>query len=552
MKKIVFFIGLFLIGYPINSQQNLIKSEISPIKSNGYIKWQNFDPSGFRIRVFEKLSNGTFNEVERIETEKNYHKLNDSYLNRTKNYYRIEGKSSVALNDVIDDVIEPIRPPKPGEEHMFRVCSKVCNGNEYAYSLDSFGIGIATDSNLDGEVDVDENGDYILNETGKRFMRMSSAGFDYDNLQGDIAPYYIAMDVVDFNNYNELYKLIYGQYLQQNIDYIQYNGFVGTDAKFKTREGYNFHGSNPKLVEKRALQFEWMTDNRTPVLFYTDNLCSQPLLGQSHVGWIGTWNANKVYNGDDDIPGNQYNSNPNPSIYKSELECKGHRTISSGDLVDPEDLYLWQNQMYDDWFDCLDDWTENGYPDDLIDCGPSLPGGGFTGTGNPLPHWSQYVRKLLFVKVDNNDESTETPIEWNPGEKKEFYNPNNLILEAGLYKMYGIFSSGKVIPYYFEYKPEMAIIKKVSDFVKLEIIPNPIQNNSLKFDVSSDKKVKYNLEIHSLDGQVLMSESSFINENTTKNVVVNVSKNKYPYNQIRVVLKFEDGSQIEKIAYRAN
>lgn len=556
MKKIVLIIGLIMIGNLSFSQQNQIKSELDPTKSNGYLKWKDLDPMGYRIRIFEKQNDGKFVEKERIQTDKNYHKLNSAYLNSNKNYYRVEGLSAEALNDDIDgdDIVTPMRPYYPGEELSFVSCEKVCNGNEYAYSLVSYGIGIVTDSDGDGQSDLDENGHYILNDSGKRYLRMESSGFAYENLEGDIAPYYIAMDDIDFTQYRDLYNKIYPQHpLTKYQDYFVYDEYIGADEGFTTRDGYKFWGNYAYLVEKTLLQFEWMDGNRTPNLNYTDNLCSQPFAGGNYAGWLGTWNENMEYYGDasNDYSGNYYNSNPDPSIYLSTLYCEGKSSTGSNGWVDPSILNDWNVQIYEDWFACLEDWAENGYTEDLIDCEPSSPGGGFTGTGNPLPHWNQYVKKILFFKVDK-ETGTSTPIEWNPAEKKEYYNPNNLILEAGLYKMYGIFSSGKIIPYYFEYKPENAIRRKTADFVDLKIVPNPIQNNILKVDISSDKKVRYNLEIHSLEGNVLMSESSFINENSTKNVTLNVSKNKYPYNQIRVVLKFEDGSQVEKIAYRTN
>jgi hypothetical protein len=294
-----------------------------------------------------------------------------------------------------------------------------------------------------------------------------------------------------------------------------------------------------------------MGGNRTPDLYYTDNLCSQPFAGSNYVGWLGTWNTNMEYNGtaENGYSGNIYNSNPDISIYKNQLECNGNSSTSGGG-INPTD---WAEETYEAWFDCVDDWVENGYPDDLIDCIEGTTG--TSGPGNPVPHWNQYVKKMLFFKIDDdreNDGEIGNPIEYEPGKKNEFYNPNNLILDAGLYKMYAVFSSGKIIPLIFEHKAENTIIRKTSDIAELNIVPNPIENNQLKVEVKAEKKIKYKLQIHNLDGVVLYSDDSFINEGATKNVTVNVTKNKYQFNQVRVVLIFEDGSKIEKIAYRPN
>ncbi|MBI2259276.1 MAG: hypothetical protein HYU67_10315 [Flavobacteriia bacterium] len=546
MKKLFLTLNVVIISF-FAFNQTIVRSKVDPKISNYHLFWDEFDNQGYRLRIFKKDLNGVFDEIENIETNNNYFRLNASYFNSNKNYYRIEGKSNNSLIDVSEDDVENIKVYYPGDDFHFMVCDKMCNSDGYAWFLISWGIGIVQDENFDGVADVDEDGNYILHDSGRRYLRMSDNYIRYQNLdEGLYSEFYMAMTPERFEQYKIQWRDIYEPHVTNvnntslvtevdefDRDVIRLYGYFGVNDGFKTPEGFNFIGSNPYLVKKSALRFNWMDDNRTSELYYNDNLCSMPLTG--NVAWIGTFNNHM------DEYDNLINSNPDINLYANELMCQGNNGVDVGIF---EEIIDERKFDHDNFIDCVEEWIESDFSIDLDDCYQSAIG---VNPGSPTVNNNFMNGLIRRVYIDHIDGSYDNTTELNLNQKTETYVPNNLNIEKGLNRLTFILKGGEIIPFVFESSETKITNNKISDIVSLDILSNPLTNNNLKVEIFSDYKINYNLKVISLDGNILHDLNDNLN-GISKNISnFNINKKNYAFNQIRVQLLFEDGSSMEKI-----
>lgn len=115
---------------------------------------------------------------------------------------------------------------------------------------------------------------------------------------------------------------------------------------------------------------------------------------------------------------------------------------------------------------------------------------------------------------------------------------------SGLYNISLYTLSGRIIPTVYEHRIKSS---KDKDKVKLDLTPNPIVNNELKFKVSSELLKSAQLEVKTLNGTILHSEAVVLSEEFDLYRTIPIDANA-PYNQLRVTLTFNDGSFIQETA----
>ena len=120
---------------------------------------------------------------------------------------------------------------------------------------------------------------------------------------------------------------------------------------------------------------------------------------------------------------------------------------------------------------------------------------------------------------------------------------------TGLYNVSVYTSTGKMLSSVYEI-PEKLSIKKNRDFVKLEIAPNRIENDVLKFKISSEKDLPVTITVHKLNGQLIHSETTSLSKVIDLQREIAISNGSTPYNQIKVTLTFADGSSIQQTALK--
>ena len=124
-------------------------------------------------------------------------------------------------------------------------------------------------------------------------------------------------------------------------------------------------------------------------------------------------------------------------------------------------------------------------------------------------------------------------------------------LVSGLYDVTLDFGGVDVYHVITHYDASNATIINNASFASLLVYPNQIQNDVVNFKVTSQRKMKYQIQLISLDGTILYNHRNTMifedQENTHK---IPVSYTNFPYNQIKVRITFADGSFTEQTAVR--
>jgi hypothetical protein len=563
MKKIILSISCALLfGSASWAQSEKIVSQLDATKSTGFLKWENTDNLGYKIRVFKKLGIGELQEVFETESTKNFVKLEKELLKKD-HFYRIEGKSTGTLDVVIIDDVQPIITPVPGVEFGEPRCYATCNGPNYSWRLTAYEKFV---------FEYDDWGNLISESTDQSYMSISPNPGYYD-AQGNYTSNYMMMDLIDLEWYKVAHQNIFGGLPVEKCsgspcsdewDYF-YVSDLPANHGYRNMNGHLFPGRDGYLVKKTLFKYNWMNGNRTddlPNSSIIDNLCNL----RNSANWNNAYSSSanvaswtNVFNSSSHELNHPYPST-NTSFHLQNLNCistplpgnNGTFGNNTGNGSNNDtDIHA--------YFDCVQDFVFTNLNGEgaSLNCfkdisirNPNGNGGGNTGngvgSGSPFDEVvNDGPLKVIFTKVDSNEPSEE--VIWTPRQESEFYMPDNIPLEQGLYSALFIFK-GQVIPIYFESTAENTPVYKISDFVSAQISPNPVQGGIVNLDVNSTKKVKYNLQAFNLNGDILHTEQGVLNAGQTKNLKINVNKNQAPFNQVRVKMTFDDGSVIEKTA----
>jgi hypothetical protein len=564
MKKIIFSVACALLISGASWAQNAkIESQLDATKSSGFLKWENTDNLGYKIRVFKKSNTGELTEVFNTESMKNFVKLEKELLKKD-HYYRIDGKSTGVLDVVTVDDIFPIPQQGPGFEFNENRCYAKCNGPSYSWQLRANENMILVERMVDGQLML------VPESTGTAFLTLASAPGYYDS-QGQFANHYMMMDFIDLTWYKDAYFEIHSNDLIEknsnnsldgNWDYF-YVSNLPINHGYRDLNGSLFSGTSGYLVKKSLFKYDWMSNNRT------NDLPNSTVLNLCGVGATSVW-TNTFNNASGHELNNPFPST-NTSLHAQNLNCiqtplpGADNTI--GDNDGDNDGGKGLEEFMHAYFDCVQDFVELDITGDALinlDCFKNVvnpngnSGNGNSGhsghSGGNVSPFDGAVKdgplKVVFTKVNSSSPNPE--VVWTPKSKNEnpndnFYLPDNLVLQEGLYLAQFIFR-GMVIPIYFESTAINTPFYKISDFVSTNISPNPIQGGKINLDVVSAKKIKYTLYAFNLNGEIIHTEQGVMNEGQSKNIKINVNKKQIPFNQVRVKLKFEDGSTLEKIA----
>lgn len=544
MKKLLLSLGLFLAVSESFSQSTIgLQSNLNPSISNGFISWENTSSVGYQIRVYELKGDGNYVEIQQYSTVNNYYRLNSEYLDNTKYVYTI--LANVGGTDVTDPA--GVKPPALGDESTYPFCSVLCNSPIYAYTL--------TLNNGQFISEFAPNGDPIYLDNGMNSISMSAeATYNENNMA---VHFYRYMDLVEFNQVREAFWDYHYHYpvlkdnnntISGNWDYFTFTAQQGDGIR--NSSGVTLVGSNIIAMKKDAWFFMWMKDNATKkLLTATDALCTYPIDGVA--GWSAIFNnENNWAEGNVDYPGTPYNQN---------LQCANNSFGGGGGADDPNgDLGPDAEQYFGDAILCAQNtFEETNNIDDFIngldDCyGVMAPGGtgvlgGVLGVLNMEELANKQVVKYIISRMDKVGSE---PLVVIPSAHDAEYVALNVNLETGLYLVQAILKGGIIIPMYVAHNENSLITINNASFASLEIIPNPIRFNRLKFKMEASKKMSVQVTATTLDGQVLVNETKHLEASTPVYENFQLTGTTVPYNQIIVKLIFADGSTIQKIAYK--
>ena len=484
-----------------------LNSIIKPYESRGYICWSPVPSANYVVNIFEKDSTGTLNLVGRKSTENNYARLGSNFTN--ENYFY----SVSAFNNGNGVLIETGDVQAAGEGAGSElICVKKCNGRNYAYEFRTYDPS-----------------------PGAPLMSVGGTNFSVDEVTDIVVPYWHAMSFAAFDalpaNHPYLSATANG-FGPEIYDYkrVQIEAGIGgapLGGPYYDMDGFPV-AAGGYLFEKKLNQFEHF-DNAFTSSQPSPNLCTIDV----------SWSV-MFFNDGLSVPSL---SNPNPEYFyftnevpTNEIECvKAINGLGGGSTSNNGD-----GGLMNDFIDCIsltvypfdDPSAVSDYLDDFAGCSDALGGGGII-SGVSFEALSSKDDGSLVIGVNGSGQA----------EIIERKGP----MGDGLYTVIIYTTDGRVIPTIFEKNSKQGRDDK--DFVKLEIAPNKIENDELKFKISSEKDMPVQIDVRKLNGEVSHNEVTTLSKllDIQREIFVGGSAN---YNQVRLTLIFDDGSTIQKTALK--
>ncbi|WP_343633403.1 hypothetical protein [Fluviicola sp.] len=486
-----------------------LKITLEPSKSFGFLGWTAQPNSTYIINITQKrVVSGqvTYSPVSTLRSSTNYLKMDKTLLKQPDLYYSV---SAMAANGTTIGQTEPAAFCPECTPNTW-TCSKTCNGTTYAYTLNITAEDLGVGQTSMGRV--------WISDAYSAVAPNANAG-NY---------YYEAITPTEFT--------IRGAYITaHNLDWYVMSNVVSTDQIRDANN--NVLTGTVYFVQKTLGQFSWADGNRTTDFLVDQSNCS----------------LNFMINRMNQFPSPDNNNTgilqcfpawPSQAGAGGGLVNKPYN--GPGSLADVLVTYYTLSYYI---IDCNDDLSEELCVH--FGCSePWEPEPG-EGTGGNLPTAPDFGDgKLLYVKVSNvNDPDmsiTLTPDQiFDYG--REYIAPSLKDLESGLYRMTFVFDDFSAAQFLAEHHADTYEPITNSDFATLTVSPNPIQNETLIYDVTVNRNMSFDIEVYSLAGDFISTEHVKLLAGESLRRQKSLPKKNYPYSQVRVKLVFADGSVQEQI-----
>lgn len=459
----------------------------SPDRSNGYLCWEATNFTNYEVLILEKKINSS--QVVYYDTL--------TTMTPSTNFVRIDpqymGNADYFYKINIKNSnggleAESDFSPACGDcgESLTDYCYWTCNGADYSWKLQMAFNDEFSNGNL-------------------RVM----SGYQYtDDLPGVAVPFYQAMSYTAYTAGGPY--LGYSTYSTEGV----LSGDDIRDAHNNVLTGTVY------FVEKKMEQFAPLSSIYTDVIGITPANCG------NNISWgIGTYNAYAE------------------STLPIDLACQG--VFTSYENGEEDDT----STVWNFWSDISEYW--DGYDPTIGDLLAGLPGLSATGQDwMKIDRFDHVVSSISVNQIDGDSVNHFTIDPTTIFDTDSTYNAPSLNINSGLYRVTFIFEDGSAIPITFEHNASTYVPVTNASFAEVVIAPNPIQNDELKLDISTERKMSFTLNIQALSGTTLYTEQMNMDADENVQKTIAVTQGNYPYNQLVVKLVFSDGSTLQEIAIR--
>jgi len=125
---------------------------------------------------------------------------------------------------------------------------------------------------------------------------------------------------------------------------------------------------------------------------------------------------------------------------------------------------------------------------------------------------------------------------------------HNTQFETGVYIIRFFFSDGSNYTTIVAHDAENHPVINNASFATLAIVPNPLTDSWLKIDMAVERYMKFDLEVLTLNGDLIYTESMSMQEDTNASKRIRLPNTNFPSNQLIVRMKFQDGSILQQTA----
>ncbi len=485
------------------AQNSQLNSKIDPLKSNGYMYWEDISSDEYLIEIEQEDINGILTPIKSFIIKDNWFKLDNDILDIPNAHITVNSYENGVITDHGDAIITV--PPWHIDDSL--ICEVDCNGTNtsYAYKLQIW-------------------------EKANGVSRMTlNPTYDYfDQAQQTTVPFYqaISAPVWEAMPGTHPYKIITAngptglpQYQYRRIPILASNPNTYFDVM-------NNPVTSGMLVEKKLDEYsiyQSVSTTAEPSI----NLCTQQV--NTSATWVDFYN---LYHDQSATFPPQY-----PSFFGivSELGCAEATVYGGGSPYTGG-----SSGNFDDMFDeldilhpCLVDATSF---QETIGCHNDF--------FNNQSNIALGVNGVQITPLSNHNQVYEIFLQ-NNGEITNNINPGDLV--TGLYKFTVFTNTGGI---YSRYLPIIAEQDR-PDYTTVEmlIVPNPITNSILNIDIESEYANDAVIHVYTLDGTILNSASVNLQAGAMHNETMNIPTGiSIPQNQIRILLILEDGTALSQTA----
>lgn len=480
------------------AQNSQLNSKIDPLKSNGYMYWEDISSDEYLIEIEQEDINGILTPIKSFIIKDNWFKLDNDILDIPNAHITVNSYENGVITDHGDAIITV--PPWHIDDSL--ICEVDCNGTNtsYAYKLQIW-------ENANGESSMIANPTYDY----------------YDPIEHIYTPYYQAISTPVWESLadNHPYKITgqTGTPLYEKETILSNNPNTYFDLM-------NNVVTSGVLVEKKMDQYSvYQSVGTTAEPSY--NLCTQQV--NTSATWVDFFN---LYHNQNHVFPPQY-----PSYFGtvSELGCAEATVYGGGSPYTGG-----SSGNFDDMFDeldilhpCLVDATSF---QETIGCHNDF--------FNNQSNIALGVNGVQITPLSNHNQVYEIFLQDN-GEITNNINPGDLV--TGLYKFTVFTNTGGI---YSRYKTLVAEQDR-PDYttVKMLIVPNPITNSVLNIDIESEYENDAVIHVYTLDGTILNTVNVNLQSGSTHNETMNIPTGlSIPQNQIRILLILEDGTALSQTA----
>ena len=513
------------------SQSGDLYPKLDPRVSGGYTFWDDIpNANSYNIETYTEDGAGNSILLNTTNTQNNYFQFNSSFFQVPYAKFKI---IALASNDEQFDYSDEIGCLAWGDLGNYELCHKTCNGVSYAYKM------IISEHHWQNA--SAPNGVLI----DPPILNVQSAFRFYDPVLAVAHPYWQAFTTTALNNLPLYHPYNLQGSWDPNANGFSYN-YDRVDISQTLSPGpfydkFNVQVINGWLIEKKMDQYNHFNGAYSPQsVIIQENDCANSLNGYG--GWV--WNINNHCSSTVSYPTVQ---NPFTNTIVHDLACAESNALTNSNPLD------------DNW----NNWVLAQY--DKVDYfGDVIANGNGNGVGNT--NWQIVADEIVsFGELSNSNGGYITGISLkcinNAGnESVTFARPSNVEqlrliddfgdeMTAGLYKMAIYTSEGDVFPYYLDNVTSVDIPED-KEFLNLTIIPNPIADNTLRYELTSDKNMNCQVYIHDMNGQLINSEIIVISRSQPTYREIEISGTNNSVTQYIVSVICPDGSAEQEFALK--
>ena len=523
MKKISLFALLVLFNFVVFSQNaNEILLLTKPHSSRGFLVWSKAPSGMYRIKINQKIpdgNGGVENKLILSQTLRdNFYHFGSNYLNDDSYTYQVQVLNP--LGQILYETEEILACGDCGSPYI-TYSWWTCLSQLYAYRI------------------FMELPEYTL---GLGFLRVDNAYHltSPDTFGGSMeTPYYEAMSPTVFNARMNIYNFYYEGVYSPSTFNPSYPPNIYWYQRTNVQASENIIDANNNVltghvyfVGKRMMQF-------TPNQLYYSNPCVYEPDASNETQWAVNLYNLATPDAPVDLSCSEYGFSGGPNAEDGQDDLEG---------PDWDEETTWDSEWIDDCFGTV---FQSNMLYSIMHITVVPCDGGFSAP-NHLTAYANAIENIVSIQISSMTNANYPVVNLNPinviPRAGVPFVSHNTQFETGVYILRFFFGDGSNYTTIVSHDAQNQPVINNASFATLTVVPNPVTDSWLKLELAVERYMKFDLEVLTLNGTVIYTESMSMQEDTHASKRIRLPSINFPSNQLIVRMKFQDGSILQQTA----